>query len=143
MGTFTCTPHVPIFPLFIHIFISCFQPPPPSIHAIPGSLPVATHSNLSPRLPSSIHPPLPPPPNTAHLCEIQCDRSCGLCPAWHSLHICADRPSLLGQSERQDDRQADVCVQNPADLRKSPRATDPSGIPSFLKTFSTSPSLTM
>lgn len=56
-----------------------------SLYFLPFSLP--TIPSLLP--PPSLHPPSP---NTAHLCEIQCDQRAGLCPAWHSLHICADYP---------------------------------------------------
>lgn len=43
---------------------------------------------------------LPPPPNTAHLCEFRYDQTAGLCPAWHSLHICVENPQSRSQRGR-------------------------------------------
>lgn len=104
MGSFVCAPHVLRFrfstiinralrnlppftktPLSIHLFTLPLPPPP-----------------LNPVLFLPFCPPLllPPPPNTAHLCEFRYDQTAGLCPAWHSLHICVENPQSLSQCGR-------------------------------------------
>ena len=91
---------------------------PDLLNAIPGPLPVATHSNRWPlSLPPILflHPPSAPSTSkhTAHLCEIQCDQSAGLCPAWHSLHICVESPQSAhlcspSQGDRMTGKQTDI-----------------------------------
>lgn len=152
MGTFICTPHVPIFPLFIHIFISSFQPlikyplhtclllwalPPFSLAHTCNTWFTPCRYSRQPLAPSpfppssssSIHPKAP---STSKHCTSLWD---SVWPEFWSLsslafftYLCresTERPSLLGQSGTQDDEQADKCVGNPDDLRKSLRARDP------------------
>lgn len=93
-----------------------FTETPPSIRSVPK----ASHS-LHP-VPFLLCPP--PPPRPLHLQTLhifvcvcvyahmfQCDQTAGLCPAWHSLHICVENPQrgrcglILDRGKRQ-------CVKN-------------------------------